>query len=103
MRKWFSLYVPTTCQSEFMVRPTTLASLHSLFFGRSNSALIRRLYRVDSQLLTMTVQLNVSYDGNKHDHSDVDTLKHTRMCPIYLYDWTLNDHAYCHNKTHITE
>src|SRR5687767_6044911 len=61
------------------------------------------IYRVFSQLLRMSVQLNVSFYGNKQNLSNVDTLMHTHICPIYLYDWTLNDLAYCHNKTHLTE
>ena len=28
---------------------------------------------------------------------------HTHICPIYLYDWTLNDLASYHNKVHLTE
>src|SRR5687767_5614599 len=61
------------------------------------------MYSMGSQLLTMSVQLNVFYYGNKQDHSNVDTLMHTHIYPIYLYDWTLNDLAYCHNKTHLIE
>src|SRR5687768_9767598 len=51
----------------------------------------------------MTIQIIVSYYGNKEDHSNQDTLMHTHICPIYLYDWTLNDLVYCHNNTHLTE
>src|SRR5688500_10426830 len=51
----------------------------------------------------MSAQLNVSYYGNKQDQSNLNTLMHTYICPIYLYDWTLNDLAYCHTKAHSTE
>src|SRR5687767_1622064 len=51
----------------------------------------------------MTVQLNVSYYGSKQDPSNINTLIDTHICPIYLYNWTLNDLAYCHNKIHLTE
>src|SRR5688500_4340657 len=61
------------------------------------------VYRVSCQLLTMTDQLNLSYYSIKQDPPNLNTLKHTHICPIYLYDWTLNDFAYCHNKTHLTE
>ena len=67
------------------------------------NAAIFQCYKVACQVLRMTVQLNVSYYSNKQDHSNVDTLMHTHICPIYLYDWTLDDLAYCHNKSHLTE
>src|SRR5687767_15304414 len=51
----------------------------------------------------MNVQLNVSYYDNKQDHSNLNMLMHTHIYPIYLYDWTLNDLGYCHNKTNLTE
>src|SRR5688500_13354567 len=51
----------------------------------------------------MTVQLNMFCYGNMQDPSNVEALMHTHICPIYLYDWTLNDLAYCHNKTHSTK
>ena len=51
----------------------------------------------------MNVQLNVSYYDNKQDHSNLNMLMHTHIYPIYLYDWTLNDLAYCHSNTHLTE
>src|SRR5688572_15574807 len=67
-------------------------------------AILRMMrYRVYSQLLRMTVQFNVPYYGNKQDYLNVDTLMHTYIYLIYLYDWTLNDLVYCHNKTHSTE
>src|SRR5687767_198654 len=64
---------------------------------------IRQEYRVFSHLLSSTVQLNVSYYGIKQDLSNVDNLMHAHICLIYLYDWTLKNLAYCHNKTHLIE
>src|SRR5688572_21172756 len=40
---------------------------------------------------------------NKHNPSNVNTLIDTHICPIYLYDWTLNDLTSYHNKTHLID
>ena len=56
-------------------------------------------YRVDCQLLNMTAQSNIFNYNNKQNLPNVNTLIDTHICAIYLYDWTLNDLAYCHNKT----
>src|SRR5688572_5886405 len=51
----------------------------------------------------MTVQLYVSYYGNKQDHSKsihIDRLGISECALVCLH---LNDMANCHNKTHLTE
>ena len=60
-------------------------------------------YRVGSQLLTMTVQLNVYYYGNKQDHSKSIHTDRLDICECVLVYLHLEDLAYCHNKTHLTE
>src|SRR5687767_3967028 len=58
---------------------------------------------VGSQLLTMTVQLNVSYYSNKHDHSKSIHSDRLDICECQLVCLDLNDLAYGHSKTHLTE
>src|SRR3989337_1715093 len=60
-------------------------------------------YRVGSQLLTITVQLNVSYYGNKQDHSKSSHTDRLDICECALVCLHMNDLAYCHNKAHLTE
>ena len=61
------------------------------------------MYRVESQLLRMTVQLNVYYCGNKQDHTKSSHTDRFDICECALVCLHLNDLAYCHNKTHLTE
>ena len=60
-------------------------------------------YRVYCQLLRLTVQLNVSYYDNKQDHSKSSHTDRMDNCKCALICLHLNDHAYCYNKTHLTE
>src|SRR5687767_10033781 len=94
---------------EKIINPSVLLGL-VLTWSRTNGSIGAlqllfgvSMYRVLCQVLRMTVQLNVSYYGNKHDHSNVDTLMHTHICPIYLYDYTFKNLAYCPNKYHLTK
>ena len=56
-------------------------------------------YRVVHHLLGLTDQFNMIYYNNNQNFPNVNTLIDTHICPIYLYDWTLNDHTSYHNKT----
>ena len=61
------------------------------------------IYRVAHNLLGLTDQSNMFYYNYIQNHRNVNTLINTHICPIYLYDWTLNDLSSYHNKTYLND
>ena len=61
------------------------------------------IYRVFSHLLSLTVQINVSYSGNKKNCSKPSHTDKLYICECTLVCLYLKDSAYCYNKTYLSK
>src|SRR5688500_13457823 len=60
-------------------------------------------YRVARHLLGLTDHSNIIYYDIKKYLSNVNITIGTHICPIHLYDWTLNDLTSYHDKAHLID